>query len=139
MARNDDYEKRWVEIQTYYILQDLLSLYQDIKLVLDFVKTLAPIGGFDYEIISTILQRMLVDVRIRPIKQEVVITSYYIGYKVRPLVRKLNIGHSQYYNILEKEKNQPMYITFFVGDFARNECIKFIDTINKFKGVGFEQ
>lgn len=137
-TRTDKFKHRWVEIQVYTALYDLLNTFGDVYKALDYIKLLQPITKFNYEVVEKILLRVIKDSRMKPSKDEIVICAYEAGYSIRALCRKMKVNTSSYYHRLSKQQEYGYYISTYITDMAKVELTKFLKALSQIKKVGFE-
>lgn len=128
--------KRWIEIQFYLICADTLKIKNDTNDVFTLTEALARIGHFDIEKTKLLAQEVLTSTRYRPDRYELIILSNKFNSHKESLKKRIRICNRDYYNILEKDKQEPRPFFPRMLQAQLDIAEKFVDTYYKIKGVG---
>lgn len=129
-------EYRWIEIQFYYICQDLLALNQNILDVLDFIQYSDNITPFNANIVSECAQRILTQPIFRPTREEIIVLGAQAKVKMIDIKRRIGINNRDYYLIFDTAMQDPPYFYPRFTHAELDEINIFVKFANKFKEVG---
>lgn len=129
-------EKRWLEVQFYYICSDILALRNNIMDVMEMIDNLAIFGGYIPDQVKPIAQEVLSSIRVRPSREEFCILCRKFKVQINKIKQRARIHNRTLYQIFEEhEKNPRIFYPRLQPE--QLEIVKqFVDSFNKVRGVG---
>jgi hypothetical protein len=130
--------KRWIEILFYTICADLLSLNNSMLDVMAIIESIAQLSKLNTEQCKVLAQEVLTSTRYRPDKYELIILGAEFGVHKESLKKRLKICNRDFYNIINKDKNDPRPVYPKMLDAQYSVAEIFVKTYYKIKGVGLQ-
>lgn len=129
-------EDRWIEIQFYFICQDLYKINNEFFDVVDYIQFANNLSKFDINVVSEAAQRVLTFPSHRPTREEIIISGALANVSMRRIKKYVSINNRDYYKIIENTRNNPPYFYTRLAPNEIKEVKIFIEFHNKFKEVG---
>ena len=128
-------EKRWTEIKFYFIILDILNIRKNMLDVMDLIDNLAIFGQYSPEQLKPIAQEVISSIRFRPGKEEF-ITLASEKMPVTAIKKRANLHNRIYYNIINKEKEDPRMYYPRLNDSKLEVIELFLKAFENIKEVG---
>lgn len=135
---------RMKEVQMYMFMQSFLYKYNhENQYILNLIESLALLYDCKPHMITAIISHFK-SPAYKPEKEEIVVTSFYLGIPVRGVINITGIGNDTYYRKLNSyiARNQPELVPRFsnkfykeIDQFIDNAVIMFKDISNALKGT----
>lgn len=135
---NEDkmHEQRWIEIQFYYLLKDLLAMTQDIFKTLDWIDALAISNAYNPTYVKQYAMEFLQTPWVQPSKEEVVVLGHNNGMPIATIKRWTGLHNKTFYNILKRsEEEPPLFIPRYKAEQV-NEIRNFLTFFEKLRRLG---
>lgn len=129
-------ENRWIEIQFYFICQDLYSINNEFFDLVDYIQFINNLCKFDINIVTEAAQRVLTFPSHRPTREEIIILGALAGMKMIDIKKYAPIHNRDYYRIIENARKNPPYFYTRLGPEEIEEVKKFVEFHYKIKEVG---
>lgn len=129
-------ENRWIEIQFYFICQDIYGLNNEFFDLIDYIQFANNLSKLDVNIISEAAQRVLTFPSHKPTREEIIILGALAGVNMKDIKRYVSINNRDYYKIINNARKNPPYFYTRLGPEEIEEAKKLVNFHNKFKEVG---
>lgn len=129
-------ENRWIEVQFYFICQDLYGLNNEFFDLVDYIQFANNLSKFNINTVTEAAQRVLTFPSHRPSREEIIILGALAGVKMVDIKRYVQVHNRDYYRIVDNARKNPPYFYTRLGPEEIEEVTKFVNFHNKFKEVG---
>ena len=129
-------EKRWIEIQFYFICFDLYQLNNEFPDIMDYMQFISNVSPLNTTLLSECAHKSLTQAYLKPTRAEIIVLGAYNDIKMVNIKKYVSINNRDYYGIIEKARNDPPYLYCKFKTNEIEEMQKFVDFHNKLKGVG---
>lgn len=129
-------KRRWIEIQFYFILKDLIEFCRGFPQALNWIETIRINDAYNPDVIKQTATVLIQVPWAAPSRGEVIGVSSHFKYPVRAVKRWLGIYNQQYYALVERTReDQYIYIPKFNAE-QDKEIERFVDFIKALRGIG---
>ena len=135
---NENYYKRWCEIQFYHMVNTIINKEKGtskIDNLFNFLSIYAPYNPSD---LKEAFRIMATNHSMLPGRNEVAVLAYTFKHKMKSTIKLIRMTNKTYYGILEKHFDDPMGIYPKLKDEKLlNSVVLFIEAYKNFKGEMF--
>lgn len=129
-------EQRWIELQFFFICEDILKFRNDIMDVMDIIDNLSGIGNYTPDYIKQIAQEVLTSRRYRPTQEEFILICRRQGMDIHQIKVKAKASIRKIYKTFNEDKVNPRYFFPRLNESQIKIIAQFVEFFYKFKGVG---
>lgn len=131
------YNKRWLEVQFYYICYDMYKTNNEFFDLMDYIQLAYNLRPFNIQIVQDCAQRVLTFPVYRPYKPEAIFLADWGGMRQKDIKAYFKLNDRDYYRHLNKYISDKPYLINHFKDEELEEIQKFVNFHNFIKGVGF--
>ena len=129
---------RWKEIEFYYYLKKLMITFNDV-LIIDYIEAICNLARVPISSIKVLASRIRAqDTSIVPNREETVFIARRLGISYGKVESEFGIANStqrRLYENEEKLKRKYAIIEPRLDEYDRNNAIKFMQVVKKFKEI----
>lgn len=129
-------EDRWIEIQFYFICQDLYKINNEFLDIIDYIQFANNLSKFNINVVSEAAQRVLTFPSHKPTREEIIISGAFAEAKMVDIKKYVSINNRDYYKIVDNARKNPPYFYTRLGPEEIEEVKKFVEFHYKIKEVG---
>ena len=135
--RHDElHNQRWIEIQFYYLIRDIMASYKDLIQTLDFIEAFAILGHITPNAIKRAALEMLQAYWMKPSNGETAVLAHANKVTQKKIANWTGLHKRTIYNILEtEEKLERIYLPHFKPE-ELEEIKKFLNFFEKLRRLG---
>jgi len=100
-------EKRWLEVQFYYLCQTILGETKELQSVINFVEGMSFLSNYKIEQIKQLAVQSLTDPALQPSRKEYALLAHQNNIPVRKILKRLRLHISTFYTWIEENKKDP--------------------------------
>lgn len=126
---------RWVEVQVWYICQNIMSKHSNIMELMNLIDGLAGYGEYPAEAVKVIVNELITSRRYAPSDEERILLMYLAKVPTNFIKRKTGKSGKSLYKLVHEHETNPRA---FYPRLAKEQIIileKFLDTIKSLKGL----
>lgn len=116
-------ERRWLEIQFYFICRRFLNATGNLGLLAKFIRGMAFYHEYDADNLCQVANIVLPRIEFQPSRDEYVILAYKFGIPIHVLHKQVHVTRKTIYDILKRNEIEPRRFVPYLKD-DKHELIK---------------
>ena len=129
-------QARWIEIQFWFIINDILNLKGDLMAIFTTIEYLVIIKPYDIESVKHLAMTMINNPHSKPLKIEIVSLGHKFKAPIKQIKKRTKANNKKLYTRIAKNNADPaqFYPKFGVTDIEH--MLDFIDAFTCYQNLG---